>query len=145
MTLHELNEHYRLRRDLARAMQLRDSLREAVVPGAQALTGMPRAPGYRDKLGDLTAEIVDVSRDIDRLKMQISAQEKAISAFVQGIDDPFVRTVFTLRFLRMMTWDDVADTVGGGNTRASVSSICYRYLKTCRTTIHMLNDNTQKV
>ena len=106
---------------------------------------MPRAPGYRDKLGDLTAEIVDVSRDIDRLKMQISAQEKTISAFVQGIDDPFVRTVFTLRFLRMMTWDDVADTVGGGNTRASVSSICYRYLKTCRTTIHMLNDNTQKV
>ena len=132
MTLHELNEHYRLLQELAKAVRLRDSLRAAAEPGAQVLTGQPHAPGYQNKLGNLAAEIADVSRDIDKLNTRISVQEKAISAFVQAIGDPLARTVFTLRFLRGMAWGEVAAVVGGGNTPAAVSNICYRYMgKSC--------------
>ena len=133
MTLEKLNQHASLRRQLAEAKELRASLEAAAGPGAQVITGMPHTPGYRDKLGDLAAEIADVSRDIKRLEIEIGRHEGEIAAFVQTIRDPHIRTVFRLRFLRGLEWGEVADVIGGGNTASAVSNACYRYIgKTCR-------------
>ena len=59
MTLRELNEYAHLQRELSRAENLKASLTEAVEPGGQILTGLPHAPGYRDKLGELLPGILD--------------------------------------------------------------------------------------
>ena len=129
MTLQELNQHARLRRELAKAQQIRESLRTAAEPGAQAITGMPHAPGYRDKLGDLAAEIADISNEIERLQERIREQEPEISDFINSIWDGQTRMIFRLRFLRGMGWADIARAVGGGNTAGSVKSVYYRYTK----------------
>lgn len=129
MTLQDLNQHAQLRRELAKAERLRENLRTAAEPGAQALTGLPHVPGWRDKLGDLAAEIADVSGEIERLRARIREQEPDISAFIHSIWDGQTRTIFHLRFLRGLGWGDIARAVGGGNTAGSVRIICHRYLK----------------
>ena len=133
MTLQELNEHARLRRELTQAEDLKASLTEAVDLRAQVLTGLPHAPGSRDKLGELIPGILDAMPSIDakieNLQDQITKQEAEIIQFVDSIPDIQVRTFFRLRFLGGFEWSVVAAVVGGKNNAASVKTTCYRYLR----------------
>ena len=72
MTLKELNGHFVLRERLARAKEMLASLQAAACPGAQVLTGMPHAPGVRDKVGDLAVEIADLEGRIQILMNELS-------------------------------------------------------------------------
>ena len=135
MTLRELNEYARLRRELDRAENLKASLTEAVEPGAQALTGLPHAPGYRDKLGELLPGILDalpsVEERIESLREQAAQHESEIVKFIDEIPDIQTRTIFRLRFLGGFEWAVVAAAVGGGNTSMGIRQSVYRYLKSC--------------
>lgn len=129
MTLSELNQHFELIEKLARAREMLQSLRDAACPGAAVLTGMPHTPGFKDKVGDLAAEIVDMDARVGFLEAEVKASEDAIMPFIQSIDDDQTRIIFRLRFLRGLAWKEVA-TVVGGNTEESAKRICYRYLST---------------
>ena len=97
-------------------------------PGASALTGMPHTPGVSDKVGDLAAEIADMDAYIQYIEAEIKANEPPILDFIQSIEDPPVRIIFRLRFIRGMTWKEVSQVLGQFTTEKSVSQICYKYL-----------------
>ena len=78
MTLQELSQYYKLRERLNRDEEILDSLRAAACPGAQNLSGMPHAPGVRDKVGDLAVEIADMTERIRYLKEEIDRAEAAV-------------------------------------------------------------------
>lgn len=131
MTLQELSQYFKLREQLARDEEILESLRAAAFPGAQVLTGMPHASGVRDKVGDLAVEIADMERQIERLQEKISREEIKVSGFISTIENDQTRMVFRLRFLRCLTWGEVAAVIGGRNTESSVKNQCYRYLESC--------------
>ena len=131
MTLQELNQLFELRERLAKAQEMIDSLRAAACPGGQVLTGMPHAPGYRDKVGDFAVEIADMADRIEYLQGEIAKAEAPILSFIRAIDNDQTRLIFRLRFIRGMAWKEVAAVLRGGNTEASVKSACYRYLESC--------------
>ena len=56
------------------------------------------------------------------------ALDRSMGDLVDTIPDIQTRLIFRLRFLRCMTWDEVADTIGGRNTVSGVKKTCYRYL-----------------
>lgn len=89
---------------------------------------MPHAPGVRDKVGDLAAEIADMTERIRYLKEEIGRAEAAVTEFVESIENDQTRMIFRLRFLRCLTWGEVAAVIGGRNTEDGVKSACYRYL-----------------
>lgn len=128
MTLQELNRHFELRERLAKAREMLDSLRAAACPGAQVLTGMPHTPGVKDKVGDLAIEIADMDERIEFLESEIKASEESILPFIRSIDDDQTRLIFRLRFIRGLTWKEVAAVIGGRNSEDSVKMACYRYL-----------------
>ncbi|MCM1439175.1 MAG: DUF1492 domain-containing protein [Roseburia sp.] len=128
MTLHELSQLFKLMEQLRKDEEMMDALRTAACPGAQVLTGMPHAPGVRDKVGDLAVEIADLQSDIDRLNEQIAAKQDEVQKFIATIANAQTRMVFRLRFLRGLTWEQVAVVLGGRNTEDGVKKICYRYL-----------------
>lgn len=128
MTLDELNTYFDLIDRLEQAKEILRNLEDAVCPGGQSLSGMPHAPGVRDKIGDLAAEIVDVEARIKYLEGKISSHKETVENFVRSIDDIYLRTIFRLRFERGLAWKTVAAVVGGGNTEEAVKSACYRYL-----------------
>lgn len=128
MTLKELNRHFVLRERLSRATEILASLQAAACPSAQVLTGMPHADGVSDKVGNLAVEIADMESSISALLCEIAQQESEIDSFISTIENEQTRMIFRLRFLRCLTWGEVANVIGGHNTEGSVQKICYRYL-----------------
>ena len=129
MTLIELNRYFELVSNLARTKELLDNLRAAAYPASPALTGMPHAPGVKDKVGDLAVEIADLETRKEYIEQENEAQKSIVEEFVQTIDDPYLRTLFRLRFERGLSWKEVAYVLGGGNTEKNVKESCYRYLR----------------
>lgn len=129
MTLMELNRYFELVSNLARTKELLDNLRAAAYPASPALTGMPHAPGVKDKIGDLAAEIADLDIRQQYIENEIKTQKSKVENFVKTIEDYYLRTIFRLRFERGLSWKEVASIIGGKNSEESVKSACYRYLK----------------
>lgn len=128
MTLQELNRHFELRERLDKANEMLDALRAAACPGAQVLTGMPHSTGVKDKVGDLAVEIADMDTRIQFLEDEIKTGEETILPFIRSIEDDQTRLIFRLRFIRCLTWKEVAAVIGGRNSEDSVKMVCYRYL-----------------
>lgn len=131
MTLQELSQYFKLRERLARDEEILESLEATACPGAQVLTGMPHTPGVKDKVGDLAVEIADMKERIRFLEEEIAREEVKVSAFITAIENDQTRMIFRLRFLRCLTWGEVAAVIGGRNTEAAVKNMCYRYLESC--------------
>ncbi len=129
MTLRELSKYYKLHERLERNRQMLSSLSAAAGPGAQVLTGMPHATGVSDKVSDLVIEMEDLKERIAYLEVECAQEKKKLEQYIGKIRDDQTRMVFRLRFIHCMTWLQVADTIGGGNTANSVKLICHRYLK----------------
>lgn len=129
MTLAELNTYFSLITQLSRTEELLRNLREAIAPRSSAPTGMPHGTDVRDKIGDLASEIIDMENRKKRIEEKISLHQQAVEDFIGGIDDGYLRTIFRLRFERGLSWKEVADTIGGGNTEWGVKKLCYRYFK----------------
>lgn len=128
MTLQELTELFRLKEELANAEQILESLRVAAQPQAAKMTGMPHMSGVNDRVGDLTAEIVDTEKTIQSLNERIIKTEKRVTAFISDIPDIQTRTVFRLRFIRSLTWKEVSSIMGRKYTVDSVKNRVYKYL-----------------
>lgn len=129
MTLQELSKYYKLHERLERNREMLTSLYAAAGPGAQAITGMPHAPGVSDKVGDLAIEIEDLQSRIDYLELRCAEEKKKLEKYIGAIKDDQTRMIFRLRFIHCMTWPQVAEALGGRNTATNVKLICYRYLK----------------
>ena len=128
MTLTELNQHLQLVEKLSKAKENLQKLRDAAYPGASVITGMPHGSSTKDKVGDLAAEIADVSSYIADIEAEVQVSEANIAPFIFAIDDIQTRLIFRLRFLRGLAWKEVAALIGGRNSEESVKMICYRYL-----------------
>lgn len=128
MTLEDLNQHLDLVNELKKAKEMIQSLWNAAYPGGQVLTGMPHAPGVKDKIGDLGIEIADLEREIEGIEIRVKKSEMFVTAYIDKIPDIQTRMVFRLRFCRGYQWKEVARMLGGGNTEDSVKKVCYRYL-----------------
>ena len=129
MTLEDLNQHLLLRDKLNKAEELLAALRLAAGPSAPQLTGMPHAPGVKDKVGDLAVEIADLSKSVDALRKELREREAPIEAFIAQIQDDHTRLVFRLRFLRGLSWKEVSQILGRFTTESSIKTTCYRYFR----------------
>lgn len=124
----ELNQHLALRQQLQRDREILASLETRAVPGAQVLTGMPHAPGVVAKVEIFAVEIADFRERIRALEDEIREQQKAVEAFIDGIEPDWVRLIFRLRFIHALQWKEVAYMLGGDNTEERVKRLCYRYM-----------------
>lgn len=77
----------------------------------------------REKLAEPRAERPKLDR------AQLEAQAASIGEdYINAIEDPLVRVFFRLRFLRGLSWKEVAAAAGGGKTWPTVRDACLRYL-----------------
>ena len=66
-----------------------------------------------------------------KIREKIEELEKIyeeVMSFIMDIDDSQTRLIFKLKCLDCVTWNQVADKIGGGNTEYSVKKRFYRYL-----------------
>ena len=133
MSLEELNAHLQLLQKRAELAAILDRLYSKAFPGAQRFDGAHHRSGPQDKRGqveELAVEIAQLRESIDALDAKVRASEAAVEAFISGIPEARTRLVFTLRFLRGLTWKEVGDTLGQFTSAWTASKICYNYLQT---------------
>ena len=89
MTRQDLEKHLKLRRQLMECRDILQNLKRSVGPGTQALTGMPHAPGVKDKVGDLATEITYMERRVAALQAKVDMQVRA-----HNYDADFKREIY---------------------------------------------------
>lgn len=82
-----------------------------------------------DSTGDLAAEIADLEHKIRKKVYELIRLKNRIAEYIMGIEDSQTRLIFHLRVYDLMTWNDIADKIGGMNSEDSVKKRYYRYLK----------------
>lgn len=115
-----------LRKQLAADLELLASLEAAAGPRVQHMDGMPHASGVRDVVGDLADELADLKAEISELEAEITRSETAIADYIASIKDARTRMIIRLRFIRGMSWKEVAASVGW-ISESGVKNIYNRY------------------
>ena len=129
MTLHELSGCIRLGERVRRNNEILASLWDAAHPGAQTITGMPHTPGVNDRVGNLAVEIAALEERNEALGRELTEAQTKIDDYICGIPDEYLQLIFRLRFLRCLSWGEVAAVLGKHVSEASVKNACYRYLE----------------
>jgi len=128
MTLDELNGHLELLEQLALAKEAYETA-QARILGAMQYDGMPHANEPSRRPENLSAYLERSASEVAYWEKIVKGSEKDIRAFVESIPEPRTKSVFDLRYLCGMRWEDVAAFIGGGSTYDSVRKVCYRYLE----------------
>lgn len=130
MTLKELSQLYYLNREIERDQERLEKLRaRASAPGTPNYDGMPKSPGFENRLERYIAEIVDLEAIIQAKITQCLHERARLERYIAEIPDSLTRQIFQLRFINGLTWVQIAFSVGGGNTEEGVRKRVYRYLE----------------
>ena len=100
--------------------------------GLQSFTieGIP-TPEYNEKKMELRIKkmLLDERKNmLSILELDALNQVNQIERFIGSIKDSHTRRIVRLRVVDGMSWNEVADNVGGGNTEDSVKKTYYRYV-----------------
>lgn len=63
------------------------------------------------------------------LEADIDEKIVEVEQFIASITDSRIRRIIDLRFIRNLSWNDVAAKIGGGNTEDTVKKQFYRYME----------------
>lgn len=100
------------------------------------LDGMPRAPGTTDPTGskainiaDIRVIIEDIQAIIEELEYKTLIKTKEIYEYMRDLNDSMMRQIIKYRCIELMTWNEVAVKIGGGNTADSVRMAYNRHIE----------------
>ena len=128
MTSKELSQLYYLNREIESDKRRLAELEAAATSVTSKITGLPHAGGKSDKTA-LAADIA-VLKDIVKNKIERSLLEyKRLLNYIDSIDDSLIRQIMTFRHVNGLSWNRVADSIGGGNTGDTVRIKHNRFLK----------------
>lgn len=130
MTIKELSQLYWLKREIEMDKRRLEELEIlAASPKSQKLDGLPHASGYGDAVTFCVADIVDLKAIIAAKQQQCIYERNRLEQYIAGIDDSFLRQIFTYRFINGFPWHQVAAYAGGRNTANGCRMAVNRYLK----------------
>ena len=129
MTVKELSQIYYLKREIADCKKKLKELELQRDGSSVIIDDMPHGKGpAKSKVEQLAADIVDIKAIIHAKQIECIHERSRVERFIAGIPDSLTRLIFSARFVDCLSWDDVADFVGGSNTGDSVRMRCYRYM-----------------
>lgn len=129
VTVQELRQLFYLNKAIEREQSRLDDLRASVALKSPVYTDMPKAPGVRDKIGETVPAIVDQENEIMETLRKYREARDRLQTYIQTVPSMRIRLILSYRFLDMMSWQEVADAIGGNETEYSVKQACYRYVE----------------
>ena len=66
---------------------------------------------------------------MDLFRDELTKKLLEVEEYIEGIEDSRVRTIIRLRYIEGMTWQQVADYMGGEHTEDSVRKAAGRFLE----------------
>lgn len=66
---------------------------------------------------------------LDLLELESMRELNQVEKFIKGIKDIHIRRIVNLRIVNGLSWNEVADKMGGGNTEGSVKMAFQRFME----------------
>ncbi len=130
MTSKELSNLYYLSREIALDKERLEELRaDAAAPASPSLSGMPNGTRTESALEKKSERIFELERVIEDKIRRAEAERIKIERFISTVDDSLMRMILTCRYVKLMSWQQIAFRVGGYNTADSVRMMCVRFLE----------------
>lgn len=128
LTVREMSQLYYLNREIEQLERQLEELECLAESTTQVITGMPHGSGTSDKVGRYAVRIADLRSMIDNRKARCWDEMNRLNAYIDGVEDSLTRQILTLRYVNGLSWQQVADSVGGGISSDGVRKIQQRYL-----------------
>lgn len=131
MSREELMMVYYLDKEIAEWREEIRRIRENTLPKGMRFDAARSGGRYADMVAEAASMIADTEKKIKKKLLELELARNEIIRYIMDIDDCQTRLIFKLRCLDHMTWNEVADRVGGMNSEYSVKKRFYRYLEKC--------------
>ena len=128
MTIKELYSLYYIEQEIKEYELKILELKEMATNITANYTGMAGGGAVSDKVGNATAAIVQYTQMLEEAIQRDIEQTIKINAFILEIEDVQLRQIMYLRFVKKLSWQCVANRIGGGNTASGVRMRCKRYI-----------------
>lgn len=126
MTKKELSQLYYLNREITADKQKLSELESFSKGTTLKITGLPHINSISNKTA-IAAEIADIENEIEA-KVSLSIIEyNRLNRYIATINDTLIRQIISLRFINGLTWRNIAQHIGGGNTESSVRKTMERF------------------
>lgn len=66
---------------------------------------------------------------LTNLEMELLETLNKVEEFIASLEDSRMRRIINLRFIEGLSWNKVADRIGGGNTEDSIKKAFYRFME----------------
>ena len=95
---------------------------------AQQITGMPHANTNvpSDPTAEAGIKLADIRNQIECLHERCKEEKAKIWSFIVKMEDSRMRQIVMLRCIELLSWEEVADRIGGGNSAATCKMAFYR-------------------
>lgn len=132
MTIEELKQYQHLQGEVRFwQKELEKTLQKSYVKSPQ-MTGMPGARRLVDLTAQRAMETEEIISMIQTLQRRATRMLREITLFIKEIEDPLVRAIVYGRYVKGMTWNQLADTIGGKNTADNLRMLHNRYFRHTR-------------
>lgn len=103
------------------------------IGGLQSFTieGTP-VKEYEERKTELMSKKLILSKrksNLEELEFELLKKTNEVEEFIASLDDSRMRRIINLRFIENMTWNEVADNIGGGNTEGSIKMAFQRFME----------------
>jgi len=129
MTVRELSKLYYLKKLIERDTVRLSELQSRLLPGGMNLTGMPKNPSPKNMMEEIIPLVIEIEDRIRDEQKKYIQERKSIEDYINSVEEYQMRCILLCRFVDLMTWNQIALYIGGGNTEDSVKKACYRFLK----------------
>lgn len=129
MTKKELSQLYYLNREIVQLKNRIEELENIATSTTAKITGMPYATGISDEVGKYATELTDLKELLDLNVKKCFYELSRLNRYIKSIDDSQMRMILTLRYVNGLPWNQVAASIGGGNTEDGVRMLHNRFLR----------------
>ena len=129
MTKKELSQLYYLNREIEEQHRRLQELEDIATSCSAQVTGMPHISGISDRIGKYAAEIADLKGLLDLNLKKCFYELHRLNRYIESIEDSQIRMIISLRYVNGFGWEQVAASIGGGNSDKNVQMAVNRFLK----------------
>lgn len=88
----------------------------------------PEYDKKRSKLLEKKILLHNRKSTLDILEFDLLRMTNEVEEYIASLDDSFIRRIINLRIIEQLTWNKIADRMGGGNTEDSVRMAFNRFV-----------------
>lgn len=95
------------------------------------IEGVPLKEYSEKKTDLLSKKLLLNSRKstLELLEFDLLQKTNEVEGFIASVNDSRIRRIINLRFIENLSWNKVADKIGGNNTEDSVKKAFYRFME----------------